>query len=240
MTKPQSARERERESGNQLLDRLPEADYQRLYPRFKPVRLKFKQVLYETRSPIDAAYFPIRGVLSAVAVMKDGGAIEVANIGNEGMVGSPALIEAKYSPNRVFVQVEGDGLQIAASVLMDEIRQNSSLRNILLRYHTAFLSQVSQSVACNGLHPVKKRCCRWLLMTHDRVNSDELLLTHELLGIMLGVRRASVTEVLQSLQKAGLIQNGRGKITILKRDGLEAASCECYRSVTDEFGRLLG
>ena len=228
------------QSGNKLLARLPPAVYERLLPHLTPLPLQFKQVLYGVRSAVDHAYFPLRGVLSALTVMKDGRAIEVATIGNEGMIGLPASIEAKNSPNKVLVQIAGDGLRIKASMLMDETRQSEPLRRLLALYQSAFMSQLSQSVACNGLHSVQKRCCRWLLITHDRLASNEVPLTHEFLAIMLGARRSSVTEVLQPLQEQGLVHNARGVITILDRAGLEAACCECYRSVADEFHRLLG
>src|SRR5436190_18095001 len=130
------------------------------------------------------------------------------------------------------------GLRMSADALRDECARDGPLRRLLVLYNTAFSTQVSYSVACNGLHKVEKRCCRWLLMTHDRVDSDVLPLTHEFLAIMLGVQRSSLTEVLQPLSDKGLIRNSRGKIKVIDRAGLEAASCECYRSVKDEFARL--
>jgi CRP-like cAMP-binding protein len=151
-----------------------------------------------------------------------------------------ALLADKMSINEVIIQIAGDALRMDVDVLEQEAGRDSPLRRVLLLYHTAFLTQVSQSVACNGLHPIQQRCCRWLLMTHDRMDSDEVPLTHEYLGIMLGVRRASVTEVLGPLHDKGLVNNGRGAITILDRAGLEKLSCECYRKVKDEFDRLLG
>ncbi len=223
---------------NRLLARLPKDEYDRLLPRLQAVPFEFKQVVYHARSPIDYVYFPRRGTLSALTRMADGSAIEVATIGNEGMVGLMAFIGATTSPNEVIVQVPGDGLRMKAEVLQEEANRDGPLRRLLVLYHTAFHTQVSQSVACNGLHPILKRCCRWLLMTHDRVHSDDLHLTHEFLAIMLGVQRSSVTEVLQPWREQGLIYNGRGKIKVIDRKGLEAASCECYRSVQDEFDRL--
>ncbi len=223
---------------NRLLALLPAREYQRLLSHLQPVTLKLRQVLHEPRVPIEYVYFPTRGVLSAVTVMEDGSTIEVATVGREGMVGLLAFLGAEISPNQVVVQVAGDGLRMKADVLKEEASADSPLLRLLLLYHTAFLIQISQVVACNGLHKVQQRCCRWLLMTQDRVQSDELRLTHEYLATMLGVRRASVTDVLRPLQKQGMVRSSRGKIIILDRAGLMASSCECYRRVEAEFARL--
>ncbi|HEY1785273.1 MAG TPA: Crp/Fnr family transcriptional regulator, partial [Pirellulales bacterium] len=165
--------------------------------------------------------------------------IEVATIGREGLVGLAALLGDKTSTSEVLIQIAGEGLRMDADVLEQEAESQSPLRRLLLLYQTAFLTQISYSVGCNGLHPLQQRCCRWLLMTHDRVDTDVLPVTHEFLGIMLGVRRASVTEVLRPLTENGLVRNGRGTITIVDRSGLEALACECYRRVKSEFDRLL-
>lgn len=225
---------------NRLLALLPPAEYQRLAPHLQAVPLPFKKTLHRPRSPIDYVYFPGRGVVSSITVMGDGRAIEVATIGSEGMVGLTALVGDTTSPTEMLVQVEGAGVRMRAGAFAEQTRRDDPLRQVLVRYHSAYQVQVSYAVACNGLHVVQKRCCRWLLMTQDRVGSDVLPLTHELLASMLGVRRSSVTEVLHPLQGEGLIRCGRGEITVLDREGLEAASCECYRSVREEFTRLLG
>jgi CRP-like cAMP-binding protein len=227
-------------SENQLLAKLPEADYRRLLPHLKPVDLPFDKVLYKARKPIDYVYFPTRGVLSALTMFENGDAIEVGTVGNEGMVGSTACLGLPTSPHQVVVQVGGAGLRMEAAVLVGIARSDGATRDLFIRYHAAFLAQVSQSVACNGRHSVSQRCCRWLLMTHDRVGSNEVPLTHEYLAIMLGVRRASVSLVLQPLQERGLIRSVRGNITILNRTDLEVASCECYQTCRDEYERLLG
>jgi CRP-like cAMP-binding protein len=227
-------------AGNRLLARLPRAEYQRLVARMQPVSLEFKQVLYKYQAPIDYVYFPIRGTASALTIMQDGSAIEVATVGNEGVVGLAVLLAGKTSPNEVIIQIAGDALRMGADVLEQDAGHDGPLRRLLLLYQTAFMSQVSQSVACNGLHPVHQRCCRWLLMTRDRMDTDEVPLTHEFLAIMLGVRRSSVTEVLGPLHEQGLVSNHRGTINILDRQGLEKTACECYRKVQDEFERLLG
>ncbi len=225
---------------NRLLALLPQAEYQRLTPHLQTVTLALRQVLYKARSPINYVYFPSRGIVSAMTIMENGAAIEVATIGNEGMSGLSAFIGGKTSPNEVMVQVPGEGIRMSADVLKEEAKRDGPLRRLLIQYNTAFSTQVSYSVACNGLHKIEKRCCRWLLMCQDRVGSNMLPLTHEFLAIMLGVQRSSVTEVLHPLQERGLILNGRGKIQIVDRPGLEATSCECYRVVKEEFARLFG
>ena len=224
--------------GNRLLARLSPEEYQRLLPRLQLVPLELKHVLYEPRSPIDSAYFPNRGVVSALTVMEDGRAIEVATVGDEGMVGLPLLVGAKTTANRMIVQVPGEALRMAEDVLREEVGGDSPLRRLLVLYHSAFLSQVSQAVACNGLHSVHQRCCRWVLMTQDRAHSDVFPMTHELLAEMLGVRRSTVSEVLEPLKEQGLIRYSRGKFTVLDREGLKAGSCECYRRINDVFERL--
>jgi CRP-like cAMP-binding protein len=213
---------------------------ERLKDDFQAVDLPPGKILYEARSPIEYSYFPNRGTLSAVAVMRDGGMIEVATIGKEGGVGLPILSQSGDSPNRVFVQVPGDGVRIRTRTLVKEVQKTEAVREVFEAYQKAFLFQVSQSVACNGLHQVLQRCCRWLLMTHDRIEGDEIGLTQELLAIMLGVRRSSVNEVITALQDQGLVATGRGKIIVTKRKELEAAACECYKDVRDEYKRLLG
>jgi CRP-like cAMP-binding protein len=226
--------------GNRLLAGLPPEEYQRLLPRLQLVQLALKQVLFKPRSSIDYAYFPNRGVVSALTVMADGRAIEVATIGDEGMVGLPLLVGAKTMPNRVIVQVPGEALRMAEDVLREEVSRESPLRRLLVLYHTAFMTQVSQAVACNGLHSVHQRCCRWLLMTQDRAHSDVFPMTHEFLAEMLGVRRSTVSEVLEPFQKKGLIRYSRGKCTVLDRKGLKAGSCECFGRINDEFESLFG
>jgi len=225
---------------NQLISRLPEPAQERLLKHLEPVRLDHGQVLYEARSAIEHAFFPIDGVLSALVVMSDGSMIEVGTVGNEGALGLPSSSLAAKSPHRVIVQIAGHGLRINAAVLEKMSRAEGPIKEAFVAHSAAFMFQVSQSVACNGLHPLLQRCCRWLLMTHDRVNGDTIGLTHEFLAAMLGVRRASVTEVIQALEEQGLISNSRGRIIVVDRQGMEGASCECYQDVRNEYARLLG
>lgn len=226
--------------GNKLLAALPREEYQRLLPYLEPVSLSLRQVLYAPNEPIKYAYFINTGVGSLLNVMEDGQSIEAASVGNEGMIGVPLLLGTTQIPNETIVQVPGDGWRINADVFKAEVYWSSPLHTLLLRYTQMLMNQISQTSACNRLHSVEKRCCRWLLITHDRVESDQFPLTQEFLSIMLGVRRASVSEVAATLQQAGLIDYHRGIIKIRDRQGLEAACCECYRSVKQEFDRLLG
>ena len=224
-------------SANRLLARLPSADLDRLRPDLQPVALKQKTLLYKFRGAIDAVYFPASGIVSAMTVMEDGAAIEVATIGNEGMVGLTAFVGGETSPHEVIVQLAGGGFRLSAEALHRELGRAGALRSLLVKYHTAFSTQVAYSVACNGLHKIEQRCSRWLLMTADRVGSNVIELTHEFLAVMLGVRRSSVTEVLRPLQELGLVRNSRGVIEILDRPGLEGRACECYRMTNAEFAR---
>jgi CRP-like cAMP-binding protein len=227
------------QSGNRLLDLLPPDEFERLRPLLKPAPLRAGQVLYDAKGDVEQLYFPAGAVLSAVAVMLDGHAIEVATVGNEGVSGLPALAVVATSPHRVFAQIAGDALRVDVVAFHREYERLPKLNEIVTRYEQAFIFQISQCVACNGLHVIVERCCRWLLMTHDRVEGDEMALTHEFLSYMLGVRRSSVTEVLQALQSQGLIRYGKGKICVLDRERLEDLACECYRCVRDEYERLL-
>ena len=223
---------------NKLLSLLPAGDLQRLAPLLQVVPLKLEAVLYQEDAAMEHAYFPIRGTLSALNVMENGSAIEVATVGDEGAVGMGLLIGATRSLNRVFVQLDGEALRINAADFQHEAARLGNFRQLMLNYLTMFYAQVSQSVACNGLHPVEKRCCRWLLMTLDRTIGDELTLTHEFLSVMLGVRRAGVTEVLKLLTDRGFISHSRGHVKVLDRAGLESMSCECYRSLQNRYDSL--
>jgi CRP-like cAMP-binding protein len=227
-------------SKNQLLARLAPSEYHRLSLELKAVHLPVKQILYHAYAPIDYAYFPLNGVISAMTIMDDGSAIEVATIGNEGIAGLSASFGGETSPYEVMVQAECDAMRMSVDVLKREADKDGPLQKILSLYNVALQTQIAYSVACNGLHTIEKRCCRWLLMTQDRIGSDVLPLTHEFLSIMLGVRRSSITDVFHPLQEQGLIQNGRGKVRIINRKGLEAVSCECYRRTKEEFVRLFG
>ena len=225
---------------NRLLAGLPEEEYERLLPHLEKVSLTYKQILYEPNETIEDVYFPNNGIISMLTIMEDGSAIEVGTIGNEAMAGIAVFLGGDRVPIQTFVQVPGDAMRMRADVFKREVPPGSPLHFRLQLYTQAMLTHLAQSAACNRLHCVEERFCRWLLMTQDRVGSDEFPITHEFLSHMLGVRRASVSEVAAIFQKAGIIRYNRGKMTILDRKGLEDAACECYTVVNQEFDRLLG
>lgn len=224
---------------NAVLARLSAERLEKLRPHLRPVNLEVKQVIYQPNGPLRDAYFLETGMVSVVSIMTDGKSIEVGTIGREGVVGAVALLGAKTVPHQYFVQIAGSGYQIDVAVLQDAAKHDDAFREVLLRFQVAFHTQTMQSAACNGLHSVTQRCCRWLLMTQDRINGDDIPLTHEFLALMLGVRRASVTEVLKPLQDHGWIESNRGTIKIVDRKGVESGSCECYQIVDDQLKQLL-
>lgn len=225
---------------NRLLALLPRRDYARLHPHLEPVTLKYRQSLYAANRPIRFVYFIETGVGSLVNTLANGASAEVGTIGNEGMVGLPLVLEDERAPTTVYVQVPGAGLRIAAARFGVEMARSASLRTVMHHYAHAFFNQVAQSAACNQFHSLEQRCCRWLLMTHDRMDGDNFLLTQEFLAMMLGVQRTGVSAAAGALQSAGLITYARGHVTIKDRRGLERRSCECYGISKREFDRLLG
>lgn len=225
---------------NRLIAALPRPEQDRLFAsKLEKVSMGIRDVLYEADGTIPHVFFPLNGVMSLVISMKDERAVEVATIGNEGMVGTPIFLGADKSPTKAFAQVPGEVLRMRAGFFKEEMENGGRLYGLVRRYTQAMINQISQSVACNHLHNVEERMSRWLLITHDRVGADEFSLTHEFLAQMLGLRRPSVSVVAGILQKAGLITYHRGRITILNRKGLEAAACECYEVVRKEYDRLL-
>jgi CRP-like cAMP-binding protein len=225
---------------NRLLGLLSPRDYARLRPHLHRIPLKYRQSLYRANKPIGFVYFIETGVGSLVNTMANGQAAEVGTIGNEGLVGLPLVFGDDRAPTSVYVQVPGAGLRMKAALFKKELARSASMRTVMLRYAHAFFNQVAQSAACNHFHSIQQRCCRWLLMTHDRMQSDEFLLTQEFLAMMLGVQRTGVTVAASALQRAGLIRYRRGNVTIIDRRGLIRRSCECYGVSKKEFDRLLG
>lgn len=225
---------------NLLLQTLPHDVRERVSQRLTLVRLEHKQTLYEPDSVIRHVYFPLNGIASLLAVMGDGDMIEVGTTGNEGMVGTPLILGVPTSAQEAIAQVPGDALSMGADAFVEEIERHDAFDRIVRRYLYGYINMVSQTAACNRLHEVDSRCARWLLMTHDRANSDTFPLTHEFLSSMLGVRRAGVTVALGMLRRAGMITSTPGTITIVDRHGLEDAACECYQLVRDDFDQLLG
>lgn len=224
---------------NRLLAALPGKEFDRLTATMDDVALAVKDVLYRPNGPIRYVYFPRTAALSIVLTMADGGTVEVGSVGNEGMAGVPAFLDADRSPAEVFCQVPGEARRMPVAAFREEVRRDGPFRDIVQRYTQVLINQVSQTAACNRPHPVEGRLARWLLITHDRVVGDVLPLTQEFLSYMLGSQRPTVTLAAQVLQRAGLIRYTRGKITIQDRKGLETASCECYDTVRAELDRLV-
>jgi CRP-like cAMP-binding protein len=224
---------------NRLLRALTAEDLDLLRPHLEAVPLPHKQTLSKPDTPIDDVYFLEEGMVSLVQPLENGAMIEVGMIGNEGFAGVPVLLGADRSPLEAMVQIPGSALRMPASVFREEVDRRPTLSKVLLRYVQALHTQVSLTAACNGRHTLPERLARWLLTARDRATSDRMPLSHEFLSMMLGVRRAGVTVALGTLKAAALIRNTHGQVTVVDRPGLEAASCECYRTVRNEFARLL-
>jgi CRP-like cAMP-binding protein len=225
---------------NRLLGLLAPGDYQRLRPHLHRISLDYRQSLYRANKPIEFVYFIETGVGSLVNTMGNGDSAEVGTIGNEGVVGLPLLLGDDRAPTSVYVPAPGAGLSMKATLFKRELAQSASMRMVMHHYAHAFFNQVAQSAACNQFHSIEQRCCLWMLMTHDRMQSDEFLLTQEFLAMMLGVQRTGVTAAAGALQRAGLIRYTRGNVTIVDRRALIRHSCECYGISKREFDRLLG
>ncbi|MGR9108830.1 MAG: Crp/Fnr family transcriptional regulator [Gammaproteobacteria bacterium] len=227
-------------SKNRLLGALPDEVYERLHPHLENVPLSLGQVIYESGEQLEHIYFPTTCIVSLLYLMENGTSAEIGVVGNEGVVGIALFMGGETTPNRAVVQSAGLTLKLRLGVLKEEFRRGGPFQQLLLRYTQALITQMSQTAVCNRLHTVDQQLCRWLLLSHDRLDSDELTMTQELIANMLGVRREGVTVAAGRLQAAGLIQYHRGHITVLDRPGLEARACECYQVVRDEFERLLG
>jgi CRP-like cAMP-binding protein len=227
--------------GNRLLDSLSPTRQADLAPHLERVRLELKELLFEAGKRIDSVYFPITAVASLLNLVEDTSGVEIATIGNEGLVGLSLSWGIDTFNPREFVQcqVPGDALVMDAETFASKVAAGGELTWLVHRYTQAFVTQIGQQVACNGLHSIQERCARWMLLTHDRVGSNEFPLTQEFLAQMLGVRRPSVTVVAGILQQAGFIRFHRGRITITDRRGLENASCDCYRVLREVFDRLV-
>jgi CRP-like cAMP-binding protein len=224
---------------NRLLALLPKRDYLRLVEHLRLKRVATGDTLHADGSRITEVYFPNGGVFSVTNQMRDGALVEVATIGREGMLGIGAFFGDRTAAGRTFQQVpNGPVLTMAVARFIKETAERGSFREVIGVYAQANLLQIMQSAACNALHDVQQRCCRWLLQTHDRVDGDEFLLKHEFLAVMLGVHRPTVTVVLRTLQRAGLISSRYGRIRILQRKRLEAAACECHEVIRDHYARL--
>jgi CRP-like cAMP-binding protein len=225
---------------NRLLSALSRDLQIRLLPRMEKVSLTVRQLLFEANEPIAHVYFPLSGSMSLIIALDGGGeSVEIATIGNEGMVGTAVFLGADRGPMRAICQVAGQALRMRSESFRHSIAEHPDLADVVRRFTQNMINQISQTTACNHVHSVQQRMCRWLLMTHDRVGADEFHLTKELLAQMLGVRRPSVTVAAGLLQRDGLISYQRGRIRIADRAGLERASCPCYATVRQDTDRLL-
>jgi CRP-like cAMP-binding protein len=224
---------------NGLLDKLSAAACARLKPHLQLVDMPVGKVLFEAQATQHYMYFPRSGIVSLLYVMENGDTSEISMVGNEGVVGTAVLVDSQSTPARAVVQVPGDAFSLRADVVDQEFRAGGEFQFVILRYTQVLLAQMAQTAVCNRHHPVEKQLCRWLLLCLDRVLTNELQMTQELIASRLGVRREGVTEAAGKLQDAGLIQYSRGRIRVVDRAGLEHRSCECYRVVKGEYDRLL-
>jgi len=224
---------------NWLLAALPDAEWERLSPNLKPVFMPLGQSVYESGVQLDHVYFPTTCIVSLLFVMLDGASAEIAVVGKEGLVGVALFMGGETTPNRAVVQSEGWAYRLKGQFLKDEFTRGGEMQHLLLRYTQALLTQMAQTAVCNRHHSIDQQLSRWLLLSIDRLESDELKMTQELIANMLGVRREGVTEAAGNLQRAGLISYSRGHIKVIDREGLEARCCECYGVVRREYDRLL-
>jgi CRP-like cAMP-binding protein len=224
---------------NHLLAALTAPEQERLFPQLELVPMPLGTVLYESGSHLGHVYFPTTSIVSLLYVMEDGASAEIAVVGNEGLVGVALFMGGETTPSRAVVQSAGFAYRLAGARLKEEFGRNGSMQHLMLRYTQALLTQMAQTAVCNRHHSVDQQLCRWLLLSLDRLASNELTMTQELIANMLGVRREGVTQAAGHLQSAGLIKFSRGRITVIDRPGLERRVCECYEVVKKEFDRLL-
>lgn len=224
---------------NQLLNALPEAEYERLLPHLERVTMPLGEVIYESGGELRYVYFPTTCIVSLLYVMENGASAEIAVVGNDGIIGVALFMGGGSMPNRAVVQSAGHAFRLRGQLLMQEFNRYEGMLHLLLRYTQALITQMAQTAVCNRHHSVDQQLCRWLLLSLDRLPSNELTMTQELIANMLGVRREGVTEAAGKLQQAGLIHYSRGRITVLDRPGLEERVCECYHVVKAESDRLL-
>jgi CRP-like cAMP-binding protein len=225
---------------NRLLAALSADEYENLSTHLQPVSFSLGEVVYEFGGQLDYVFFPTTSIISLLYTMENGSSAEMGLTGNDGVVGIALFMGGGTMPNRAVVQSAGGAFRMKAKVLQDQFAQGGKFQQLLLRYTQALITQISQTAVCNRLHSVEQQLCRWLLLSHDRLNTNELVMTQELIADMLGVRREGVTVAAGRLQDDGAISYVRGRIQILDRDKLEATVCECYRVVKDEVDRRLG
>ena len=224
---------------NHLLAALPADEWARWLPALEPVDMPLGEVMYESGTAMSHVYFPTTSIVSLLYVMEDGASAEIAVVGNEGIVGISLFMGGETTPSRAVVQSAGQGFRMRGQALKEEFNRAGPVLHLLLRYTQALITQMAQTAVCNRHHSLDQQLCRWLLLSLDRLQANELVMTQELIANMLGVRREGVTEAAANLQRAGLIQYRRGHITVVDRAGLEQRTCECYAVVKKEYERLL-
>ena len=224
---------------NHLLAALPNAERQRWLQQLEPVEMPLGQVLYESGSTLSHVYFPTTAIVSLLYVMENGASAEIAVVGNDGIVGISLFMGGDSTSSRAVVQSAGQGFRLKAQTLKEDFNRVGAVLHLLLRYTQALITQMAQTAVCNRHHSLDQQLCRWLLLSLDRLQGNELVMTQELIANMLGVRREGVTEGALKLQQAGLIRYARGHISVLDRDGLQRRTCECYAVVKKEYDRLL-
>lgn len=224
---------------NHLLAALPAAEFERLSPHLESIPMPLGEVLYESGAQLRHVYFPTTSIVSLLYVLEDGASAEIAVVGNEGILGISLFMGGDSTPSRAVVQSAGHGYRLKAELLKQEFNRAGPVLRLLLRYTQALITQMTQTAVCNRHHSIEQQLCRWLLLSLDRLSSDSLTMTQELIANMLGVRREGVTEAAGNLQRAGLIRYSRGRIEVLDRVGLEKTVCECYAVVKKEYDRLL-
>lgn len=227
------------QSSNALLNSMPPTEWARIASQLEVVDLPLGKVLYESGATMSHVYFPTTAIVSLLYVMEDGASAEIAVVGHEGVVGIALFMGGETTPSRAVVQSAGQGYRLRASAIKDEFNRSGPVMHLLLRYTQALITQMAQTAVCNRHHSLDQQLCRWLLLSLDRLNSNELVMTQELIANMLGVRREGVTEAALKLQRLGLIRYARGHITVLDRPALEGRVCECYSVVKKEYDRLL-
>jgi CRP-like cAMP-binding protein len=225
---------------NHLLAMLPADEFAHIKKYLEPVSLSLGKVLYESGDRMTHVYFPTTAIISLLYIMEDGATAEIGIAGNNGLIGLALFMGGETTPNRAVVQSAGKAVRIKAQDLQKEFARGGIFQKILLSYTQSLITQISQTAVCNRLHSVEKQLCRWLLINHDLLQTDKLVMTHELIANMLGVRREGISLAARNLQKKGVITYVRGTITMLDRQALETAACECYQVVMDEYDRLLG
>jgi CRP-like cAMP-binding protein len=224
---------------NLLLAALPDEEWQRWLPQLELVVMPLGQVLYESGATLSHVYFPTTAIVSLLYVMENGASAEIAVVGNEGIVGISLFMGGESTSSRAVVQSAGNGLRLKAQMIKNEFNRAGPVLHLLLRYTQALITQMAQTAVCNRHHSLDQQLCRWLLLSLDRLQDNELVMTQELIANMLGVRREGVTEGALKLQQGGLIRYARGRISVLDRRGLEKRTCECYAVVKKEYDRLL-